>query len=452
MGVEKAKTMSETFRTAAILATGDEIVGGRTVDTNSSYLADHLAALGIDVVCFLAVSDDVDRIEWAWKSAVERADLVLSTGGLGPTADDLTTQTVARVAGVELRLDEAQAERIRAMFRARGRAMPDNNLRQARLPEGAEAIDNALGTAPGFRLRLGRAWGVVMPGVPREMKAMFETSVLPWIRAHADSGSQVVSRTFQTFGLPESALDERLAGAIDPVRGRLAFRASFPKISVRVSVRGTPEGAGAELEDLARAVRERIGDVVYAEGDASMEEVVGSLLVRSGRTLATAESCTGGLLGSRITDVPGSSTYYRGGLVAYSNDLKQRLLGVAESTLANHGAVSEETAREMACGALAVAGADLAVATTGVAGPDGGTDAKPVGTVAIAVASRFPSGTEVESRLYRLWGSREWIKLLTSQVALDWLRRTLLGLPILEPSALGAGMGAGPKRRNPEIG
>jgi nicotinamide-nucleotide amidase len=435
--------MSTTpIRTAAILATGDEIVGGRTVDTNSAWLADRLAALGLDVVAFLAVSDDVDRIAWAWRSALERADLVISTGGLGPTSDDLTSETLARVAGVPLVLDEGEAERLREFFRVRGREMSPNNLRQAEIPSGASVIPNPVGTAPGYRLEVARKGGgvshaMVLPGVPREMKPMFETTALPWIASRVDPGCVVVSRTFSTFGLPESVLDQRLRGVVPAERGRLAFRASFPKISVRVSVAGSPDRANEEVDALAAEVRARIGEAVYADGDATMEEVVGSLLKTQGLTLATAESCSGGLIGSRLTDVPGSSAYYSGGLVAYCNDLKQRILGVDAATLERFGAVSEETAREMAVGALRVGNADLAVATTGIAGPDGGTPDKPVGTVAIAIARRDGNGeARIDSRLYRFQGGRDWVKTLTSQVALDWIRRSLLGLPPLEPGNL----------------
>ncbi len=433
--------MTAPIRTAAILATGDEIVGGRTVDTNSSWLADQLAALGIDVVAFVAVSDDVDRIAWAWRSAIERADLVLSTGGLGPTTDDLTSETVAMVAGAPLELHEDIVEHIRAFFSARGRTMPQNNIRQAMIPAGAEVIPNPVGTAPGYRIALRRAdggvaHGMVFPGVPREMKPMFQATALPWIAGRTDPGRIVLSRTFSTFGLAESALDERLRGVVPAARGRLAFRASFPKISVRVSVAGAPETAAAELDELASEVRVRIADYVYADEDSNMERVVGQLLTSRGLTVATAESCTGGLIGHRLTDVPGSSAYYSGGIVAYSNDLKQRLLGVSGMTLEQHGAVSEPTAREMAEGALRAAGSDLAVATTGIAGPDGGTAEKPVGTVAIALARRTADGSEVESRLYHFWGGRDWVKTLTSQVALDWIRRNLLGLPALEPARL----------------
>jgi nicotinamide-nucleotide amidase len=430
--------MSEPIRTAAIVSTGDEIVGGRTVDTNSSWLADKLAGLGIDVTAFLAVSDDVDRIAWAWRSAADKADLVISTGGLGPTSDDLTTEAVASVAGAALELDEAEADRIREFFQSRGRTMPETNLRQALLPVGSTVIPNPVGTAPGYRIEIpradgGRCVGMVFPGVPREMKPMFKNTALPWIASQTDPGRVVVAQTFSTFGAPESSLDEKLRGAVPPGRSRLSFRASFPKISVRVSVAGPEELARRELATLAAGVRARISDFVYADGDASMEEVVGALLRSQRLMLASAESCTGGMIGSRITDVAGSSAYYSGGIVAYSNDLKQRLLGVGMKTLGQYGAVSEETAREMAAGALAAGGADIAVATTGIAGPDGGTADKPVGTVAIALARK---GRPAESRLYKFRGDRDWVKILTTQVALDWIRRSLLGLPPLEPGAI----------------
>src|SRR3569832_769594 len=194
--------MPTVLRTAAILATGDEISGGRTVDTNSAWIADRLAILGIDVVAILAVSDDIDRIEWAWQSATARADLVLSTGGLGPPSDDLTSDAVAQVAGVPLQRNDKEAERIREFFRARGRSMPENNLRQAMIPAGATVIDNPVGTAPGYRLKIANAECIVLPGVPREMKPMMDASVLPWVAAHTEPGRVVVARTFSTFGLP----------------------------------------------------------------------------------------------------------------------------------------------------------------------------------------------------------------------------------------------------------
>ncbi|HSP99955.1 MAG TPA: competence/damage-inducible protein A [Candidatus Dormibacteraeota bacterium] len=412
---------------AVILSTGDELTTGRTLDTNAHFIADQLIGIGIDVVGMLVVGDYPERIAWAWRQALSEADVVLCTGGLGPTADDLTTETVAAVAGVPLRLDQAVADRIRQMFAAMGRTMPENNLKQALFPEGATIISNPLGTAPGFRLAIatehGPVHGIVMPGVPREMKQMLADEVLPWLRTARGGVDEYRSHTFQTFGISESALDELVAGAVDPAEARLAFRAAFPQISVRVTAHGPPGEVDRRLEAAAAALRARIGGYAYGEGNTTMEAEVGKLLTAAKATIAVAESCTGGLIGHRLTDVPGSSAYVLGDVVAYSNAAKQSVLGVRAETLAEHGAVSCETAEEMARGVRRLLGATLGLATTGIAGPDGGTPEKPVGTVCIALDG--PHGTR--SRRYQLWGTRDWVKLLTSQIALDWVRRVQLG-------------------------
>ncbi len=413
---------------AAVLSTGDELTTGRIVDTNASWIADKLFEIGVELAGVVTVGDHHDRLVWAWRRALELGDVVISTGGIGPTADDLTSEVVAEVVGVPLVEDAEQADRIRKLFEAFGREMPLNNLKQALLPRGATVIPNPLGTACGYRVAHAGKHLVVLPGVPREMKPMMEGIVLPWL-AQLRGGDQVyLARVFQTFGLTESGLDEMVTGAIDPAEGRVSFRASFPEISLRIVVHGRPEEAAARLEVLAARVRERIGPYVYGEGVVTMEEVVGRCLRERGLTLALAESCTGGLVGHRLTNVPGSSAYVRGALVAYANSAKEALLGVRPATLAAHGAVSEETAGEMAAGARRVLGASLGVSTTGIAGPDGGTPEKPVGTVCIGLASE----TGVVTRRYQLWGSRDWVKLLASQVALDWVRRHALGLPVTE--------------------
>lgn len=413
---------------AAILSTGDELTSGRIVDTNASWLADRLFEIGVDVLCVITVGDDRERLAWAWRQALARAEVVVSTGGIGPTADDLTNEVVAEVLDVPLVEDTGQAERIRQLFAALGREMPANNLKQALVPRGAVIVPNPLGTAPGYRVAHDGRHLVVLPGVPREMKPMMEDTVLPWLRARQGDDTVHVSRTFQTFGLTESALDEMVAGAVDPAEGRLSFRASFPEISLRVVVHGRPGEAEARLEGLAARIRERIGPFVYGEGQTTMEEVAGRCLRERGLTVALAESCTGGLIGHRLTNVPGSSAWVRGALVAYANDAKTALLGVRAETLAAHGAVSDETAAEMAVGVRRAFGAGLGLATTGIAGPDGGTPEKPVGTVHLGLA--WEGGVVV--RRYLLWGTREWVKLLASQVGLDWLRRHALGLPVTD--------------------
>ncbi len=417
---------------AVIMSTGDEITTGKIVDTNANYLADKLAEIGIDLVTVITVGDVPDRLEWAWRTAIGLGDIVISTGGIGPTADDLTTETVARLAGKKLWRDEPSVEHMKRLFASINRVMPENNLKQALFPEGAEIILNPLGTAPGFRLPVTigghSSQLIVLPGVPREMKPMMENTVIPWIHQNRGTDTVYAVRIFQTFGISESGLDAAVEGLIKPEEARVSFRASFPQISLRILVEGKPGEAERKLEGLAERVRSKIADHIYAEGETTMEETVGKLLSEKKLTLAVAESCTGGLIGHRITNIPGSSNYLIADLVTYSNEMKQDLLGVAPETLAKFGAVSEECVREMAAGARKRTGASIAVATSGVAGPDGGTPDKPVGTVCIG----FSAGGISESRRYQLRGTRDWIKLLTSQVALDWIRRYTLGLPIAE--------------------
>ncbi|MBV9772995.1 MAG: nicotinamide-nucleotide amidohydrolase family protein [Gemmatimonadetes bacterium] len=306
--------------------------------------------------------------------------------------------------------------------------MPANNRKQAFFPEGSSIIPNPTGTAPGFITPVGRGEAirhvVCLPGVPREMKRMMADSVVPWLEG-LNPGLRFASRTFSTVGLTESRLDELLAGVISPEEARLAFRAAFPKIQARVTVSGTPdEDLEGRLDQLEARVRERLGAHVYALGDEGMEETVGKLLRERGLTLAVAESCTGGLIGHRITEVPGSSAYFLLGVVTYSNQAKQQLLGVRIETLEEHGAVSTQTAEEMAAGVRRISGADLGLATTGIAGPGGGTPDKPVGTVCVGLA--WEGGAW--SQRYNLGErSRDWIKGMTAQTALDRVRRWLLG-------------------------
>ena len=263
---------------------------------------------------------------------------------------------------------------------------------------------------------------------------MVEDTVIPWLRSLGGSDEVYVARTFQTFGVTESGLDELVAGAVEPAEGRVSFRASFPEVSVRVVVRGRAGEVDARADTVGARLRDRIGAFVYGEGAVTMEEVVGRLLAERGWTVALAESCTGGLVGHRLTNVPGSSAYLRGSVVAYANAAKQSLLGVSPETLARHGAVSEETAAEMALGARRAFGTSVGISTTGIAGPDGGTAEKPVGTVCFGLAADGVTLT----RRYQLWGTRDWVKLLASQVALDWLRRHALGLPVTESQAFRA--------------
>jgi len=422
---------------AVILSTGDELTTGRVVDTNSNYLTGKLAEIGIDTVAVLTVGDVPERLEWAWRTAIGLGDVVLSTGGIGPTADDLTTETVARIAGRKLRLDQPSLDKIRNMFKQMTRVMPENNAKQALFPEGAEIVVNPIGTAPGFRIPITleghTSQVIVLPGVPREMKPMTEESVIPWLVANRGRDTVFAVRIFQTYGISESALDEAVAGLIAPEEGRVAFRASFPQISLRVTVEGRPGEAERKVDELAARVRERLGEYCYAEGDETMEGVVSKLLTEKGLRLGVAESCTGGLISHRLTNIPGSSRYLIADLVTYSNEAKMGLLGVSAETLESHGAVSEECVVEMAAGARKRLGVDVAIATSGIAGPDGGTPDKPVGTVCLALAAE---GVSVSRRYQLRAGTRDWVKLWTSQIALDWIRRHVLGMPIAESNVL----------------
>ncbi|MGO9057414.1 MAG: competence/damage-inducible protein A [Candidatus Binataceae bacterium] len=417
---------------AVILSTGDELTTGKVVDTNANYMADKLHEIGLTLAAVITVGDVPERLEWAWKTAMEMADVVISTGGIGPTADDLTTETVARLTGKKLWFDNETADKMRRLFESGGRKMPENNLKQAMFPEGATILPNALGTAPGFRMAVEQnahtSHLIVLPGVPREMKPMMEQIVIPWLVDSRGHDKIHVSQTFQTYGISESGLDQAVAGLIKPEEARVSFRASFPQISLRVAVEGTPTEAQTRLDELSARVREKISEYVYGEGDVTMEDVVGRLLTERHLKLGVAESCTGGMIGHRITNVAGSSNYFIADLVTYSNESKVKLLGVSEDTLKQHGAVSEQCVLEMAAGVRKVTGADIGLATSGVAGPGGGTPERPVGTVCIAlVADGFKA-----SRTYKMWGTRDWIKTLTSQVALDWIRRYMLGLPMGE--------------------
>jgi nicotinamide-nucleotide amidase len=416
---------------AVILSTGDEITTGKVVDSNSSFIADKLHEIGVDLVAVMTVGDVPERLEWAWKTAMAMGDVVISTGGIGPTADDLTTETIARLTGKSLWRHEPSVDKMKRLFAQLGRQMPENNIKQALFPETAEVIPNELGTAPGFRMAVPQANHtshlIVLPGVPREMKPMVDEQVLPWIKHNRGNDKVFVTKIFQTFGLSESGLDEMVAGLIQPEEGKVGFRASFPQISMKVMVEDLPGIAQKRLDELAARVHGKVGAFIYGEGDTSMEEVICQLYTEKKLKAAAAESCTGGLIGHRLTNIAGSSGYFTGGFITYSNELKQSVLGVRAETLKQFGAVSEQCVLEMAAGARERAGADVAIATSGIAGPEGGTADKPVGTVCVGLVG---DGVKAARQYNMMRGTRDWIKLLASQVALDWLRRYALGLPV----------------------
>lgn len=440
---------------AEVLTIGDELLRGEIVDSNKAFISDRLLSLDIETHYHASVRDvPADMID-AFRRAAGRADAVVVSGGLGPTRDDLTAEVLAEAFGLGMRLDAAALETIRAFFASVGREMSENNAKQARFPDGAEVLPNPIGTAPGFALevRQGAGAGSVffcLPGVPREMMRMVDEQVLPRLAARlAGSGRGAVrARLLRTFGIGESTLDAELADVAASGGLSLGFRTSFPDNYLRPVARAdTAEQAEALLDGVCATIRERLGPLVYGEGDVALEQVVGRLLAERGVRVAVAESCSGGLVASRLTEVPGASAWFLGGVVAYANSAKQSLLGVPAALLEEHGAVSEPVARAMAEGVRARLGADLGVATTGISGPSGGSESKPVGLVHLALADA--QGTHADHFVFPLDRARH--RQLTTQVALDWIRRRLLGVPLEGPTLLrrrGGASAPGPGSRS----
>jgi len=409
---------------AEIITIGDEVLTGHTVNTNAAKIARRLGEVGISVEWVTTVGDVAETVHEAFRAAWNRAQVIVTTGGLGPTHDDITRRVFCEVFDRRLVRSEPVLENIRELFARRGRTITPRNVDQANVPTGTEVMMNRWGTAPGIYLaEAGRHW-FMLPGVPREMEGLLEHEVLP--RLLRIIGDRVIlRRELHVVGLPESWLMDR----IDGIPG-LESVASLPDLKGEVTLRITVAAASsaeaqAKLERLDAALRERLGRFVYGVDGESLEGVVGKLLLAKGQTIALAESCTGGLVASRLTDVPGSSAYVMLGVVAYSNAAKESLLGVPHDLIVAHGAVSEQVARAMAEGARRLAGVDLALALTGIAGPTGGTSEKPVGLVWIALA--HAEGTEV--RRFQFGDERILNKQRSAQTALDMVRRHLLRQP-----------------------
>ncbi len=415
--------------TGRLLTIGDEILVGQVVDTNAAWLGELMTGLGIRVDRADTVGDDRAAIVERLREGLRTAGVVVVTGGLGPTHDDVTKSAVMELFGVGSRFDEAVFEHVRARFERRGLAMAPSNRSQAEIPEGFEALPNPVGTAPGLWRGADGTHGilVVLPGVPHEMKTIAVGSLVPRLSS-IEGRAAIVQRTLLTTGIGESALQERIRPVdhllTDDVS--LAYLPSIHGVRLRLTGRGPdPESATARLEALAGHVLQRAGRWVYGEGEDSLEGVVGRLLLDRAATVAVAESCTGGLVTHRLTNVPGASGWVKGSVVAYHNDVKRDGLGVPESVLDAHGAVSRETAVAMATGARHAVGADFGLATTGIMGPGGGTPDKPVGTVWIAVA--LPDGAN-RAVMLRLGTDRIRNKERAATGAIDLLRRALTGL------------------------
>ena len=414
-----------------LITIGDELLLGFTIDTNAAHISRVLAEAGVEVVRRTTVGDEADRIASAVREALERTGAVITTGGLGPTSDDLTKPSIAKIFGRRMILDEEIAASLERRWKARfpeGR-FPATNRVQAEIPEGARILTNRHGSAPGIWLEdeKGR-WVAMIPGVPREMRGMLAEEVLPAIKSlRGDADSAVVSGTLRTTGIAESAIAEMLGANFLGEPGSelgslpLAYLPGVPGVDLRVTAKGIPRAKAEQLVEQALVkLRARVGAYVYGEGDKDLAAVVIEQCRSADLTLAVAESCTGGLLGERITNIPGSSDVFLGGVIAYHNDVKRDQLGVQEDDIRRHGAVSEEVASQMAAAVRNRLGADIGIAITGVAGPGGGTPEKPVGLIWIAV-----SAAETKARRFQLIGDRTEIRQRAAQAALEMLRRTL---------------------------
>ncbi len=411
------------LKSAEIVAIGTEMLLGELVDTNSAWLSQHLASLGVGMYRQTTVGDNKERIAEALREAISRSDLVLTTGGLGPTSDDLTNEVLANLAGREMVEYPEAREHVDEMFRRFGRTPTLSNYKQALFPAGTELIPNPRGTAMGALLEVDGSLVATFPGVPMEMKGMFEETVEPVIRARSEGA--IVSRTLWFTGIGESALAEQVQDLLDADDPTVAPLAGQGRVRLRITARAdTTEEAGRKIEPVSEDILSRLGDYFFGEGEETLESAVGKMLAERGATLALAESCTGGLIAKRITDISGSSAYFKDGFVTYSNDSKERLLGVPHGTLVENGAVSEEVAEAMAEGARSAAGADYGLSVTGMAGPDGGSEEKPVGLVWVGVSDE--SETFAEKLDLSAWRrSREAIRERSANIALDILRRRL---------------------------
>lgn len=405
---------------AEIIAIGSEMLTPFRVDTNSLWLTERLNAMGIDVKLKTVVGDDEARLEETIRDAMKRSEIVISTGGLGPTEDDITRKIFARVLKRQLILEQEILDKVRARFARRNVPMPEINARQALVINGAQVLYNNNGTAPGMLITEGKCTVALLPGPPREMKPIFDDSVAPVLKQRAGD-RLIVRRCLSIFGLTESRTDELAAPVYLKCQNpstTILFKDGQIELHLTAQAKNEPE-ANKLLDELGGQLEEVLGEYVFSRSNETLEQVVGELLKWRGYTLATAESCTGGLLAGRITDVPGSSEYFLEGVISYSNEAKADLLGVPKKLIKEHGAVSEEVANAMAAGIRKRAGSTFGVGITGVAGPGGGSEEKPVGLVYIALAD----DSQATARKFIFPGDRQFIRTLSVNAALDMVRR-----------------------------
>ncbi|MCF8069953.1 MAG: competence/damage-inducible protein A [Desulfobacterales bacterium] len=409
-----------------ILSTGDEVCSGAVVDSNAAYIAQELKTIGVDVVRHNCAGDEQDRLTVIMREIAHRADAAIVTGGIGPTEDDITALSAANAAGVELEFNQDAQNSIISFFKKRNRDVPFEDNKQAMLPVGSDCIFNPVGTAPGFSVVIDRCRFFFLPGVPSEMKRMMGDSVIPAVRQMlGDDCPFSLLRVMSLFGLPESKVGEMLSGLTDGLEGlKLGLRAQYPVIQVRLYAQGQDEEKlKSNLNIASSRVHDKIGDHIFTDKDESLAAAVGRTLKNKNETIAVAESCTGGLISNLLTDVSGSSGYFLFSGVTYANEAKVKVLNVSQETLESFGAVSEETAKEMARGVRELSGATYGISTSGVAGPDGGTGDKPVGTVCIGLATQ----NSIKSYRFHFPAlSRERNKMIFAMKALDILRRELM--------------------------
>lgn len=406
---------------AEILAVGTELLMGQIANTNAQYISSRLPDVGIGVYYHDVVGDNPERLKQCLALALSRSDIVIMTGGLGPTQDDLTKETVAESINRKLVLDQESLDKMKTFFTGHNRTMTHNNIKQAYLPEGSIIIRNKNGTAPGCIIEEGGKVIIMLPGPPSEMKPMFEDSVIPYFSAKSEF--KLVSRFLRIFGIGESAMEDMLIDLIDAqTNPTIAPYAKDGEVTLRITARYENDNVNEDIiTPVEDEIRCRLGDAVYSNDNMNLEEVAAKLLVESGMTLALAESCTGGLLAAKLTEIPGISAVFDRCIVTYSNRSKVESLGVKQETLDQYGAVSEQTAKEMAECIRKLSSTDLGISVTGIAGPDGGSLDRPVGTVYIALAHK----NGVEAKKLELWGSRNRIRNVTSLHVFDMLRRYL---------------------------
>lgn len=410
---------------AELIFTGTELLLGHILNTHAQYLGVMLSSMGIEVGLNTTVGDSREAMIRVLQQALGRSsDLIIITGGLGPTTDDITVEVVAEVLGLPLILDQESLKTIKRIFHNRGTIMPESNVKQAYFPRGARILPNNVGTAPGAVLEFNNKTLIILPGPPNELIPMFEGAVAAYLSKKVTGGELIRYRIFKLTGISESAVQDLLKDMGGQGNPGIAYLAKPGEIQVRVSARGAVSAQVEKLlEDFAGKVRIRLEKHIFACDDDILEDLVGKLLLAKGLTIGVAESCTGGLIAARLTDIPGSSAYFKGGIVSYSNEMKNRILGVSMEIMNSYGAVSKETAEAMAVGVRAAAGADLGLAVTGIAGPAGGTAAKPRGLVYIALAA----DPITICRKHHFPGMRMAVRQGTVNAALNMVRQYLLG-------------------------